>query len=555
MTKKHYITMAICGLVMFICTAMYIGYYNNYVAPKSYSVGTIEEVTYKEYQVKDYLTDEDVLFSQNINDVTFKNINHTATYEYSFDAVEFNGLDSSYIICVNDYMINTTASDVNVGTIGGVHRLNYYDIEKQVLCTSDININFSFYTMQSKLKVTLPYADLGYLMNYFKTDNFVITLAKNPFVMFDKETNTVIDLATLSAEVERLKAELEALKSTNNGLEETISELEYQVSYYEQLISKYENDNKFEVAFKFVNQALSVQLVEKNDYAIEPSDIPSKRGFVFKGWAVNGEVVDVSTYTITENTTFVATFEELPLYTMSFNVKGDVTKAYFYEGENIVAPDLDLPEGFVGWTIDGENIVDNIVVATSDITFTAVFEKFTVNYVANSDIVRTELIEIGESSVYETVPAKDDWTFYGWSVDDTNNIVDVKNYAINKDTTFTAIFTKSVFNGAVLTVEVSAGYNSATIQLKHVCTMSNIATSGYDYKFTLSVEYENEEPFTVCITNDSQYVELQGTGESANYAIKAYASSDNNLYLNSDKIAHFPANTEFVITGIDIFTK
>ena len=207
MTKKHYITLSICALLIVIGIAIFGAYYRDYIKPESYSIGVIEELCYKKLAIKDYLSDENVLFSQNINDVSFSSKDGISTYEYNFDAREFNGEDKDYLIYVNNYMINNLTE--TAGTVGGTYNLNYYDIEKQVLCSSAININFSFYSLQSKLKVTLNSSDLGYLMNYFKTDNFIITLAENPFVMNNQdvvvETSPKDELAEVPTVIKSVK--------------------------------------------------------------------------------------------------------------------------------------------------------------------------------------------------------------------------------------------------------------------------------------------------------------------------------------------------------------
>lgn len=200
MTQKHYITIAVCSLLCLISIFMFNHYYQEYVKPESYIIGSVKlDENYKLLTLKDYMGDEDVLFSQNINDVSFKNIDGTATYEYNFDAKEFDGVVNQYMIYVNDYMIATTS---NAGTIGGTYNMNYYDINKEVLCASPIRIDFSFYSLSSKLKVTLPSEDLGYLVNYFKTDKFIITLAKSSFNLGQVEEDfsnvKVITLINLS---------------------------------------------------------------------------------------------------------------------------------------------------------------------------------------------------------------------------------------------------------------------------------------------------------------------------------------------------------------------
>ncbi len=197
MKQKHWLQIAVMSLFIVIATVLGVNYYNEYIAPESFTIGNIAEVDYTSLQIKDYLSSEDVIFSQNINDVSFSNKDGTALYEYNFEHKTFDGVKNSYIIYVNDYMINNLTS--NAGTISGTYKINYYDVELNKLCSSDITIAFSFTNLSSRLRVILPTEDLGYLINHFQTNNFIITLAKNPYSMQDKnensqETNNLIEV-------------------------------------------------------------------------------------------------------------------------------------------------------------------------------------------------------------------------------------------------------------------------------------------------------------------------------------------------------------------------
>lgn len=341
MEKKYYIQLLICSLVILISIAVFNFYYQTYIAPESFVIGSLKYDDYKSLPIKDYLSDDEVIFSQNINDVTFSNRNGVATYEYNFDAKSFNGIDNDYIIYVNDYLI--TSIEENAGTISGTYKLNYYDVEKKILCSSSININFSFYSLKSVLKVSLDADDLGYLMKYFETDNFIITLTENPFLMLNKDgefdekvqeivslTNQVniltAEITSLNVEIAEYLEEIEVLSKNESenlleiqnlreqvvNLEQMVTELESQVSYYQQLLDEYKNIDKNIVTFVSDLDVVKVELVNDNKFATEPLS-PSKLGFVFVGWSVDGEnLVDVTTYSIVEDVTFIAVYSNNP---------------------------------------------------------------------------------------------------------------------------------------------------------------------------------------------------------------------------------------------------
>ena len=253
MTRKHYMTLAICSLLIVISLACYGSYYCDYLLPKSFVVGTNQEYAYKELAVKDYLSDDMILFSQNINDVSFVNNKGIATYEYSFDHKDFNGEDNLYSLFINNSLVTETSQ--TAGTYTGLYHLNYFDVDKNVLCSSDITISFAFYSVQSKLKVTLDYNELPYLAYYFKTDNFIITLAKSSFVMNDRDVVvdkqptdelTDIDIPIYSGVAVTVEYNDEVSDYTPNSLvyRESLIVV-YQAKSKDQIKIKYSSSNKY----------------------------------------------------------------------------------------------------------------------------------------------------------------------------------------------------------------------------------------------------------------------------------------------------------------------
>lgn len=186
--KKNVLQVCICLLLILISTALYCWYYQEYVKPKSYVIGNVVEFPYKNLAIKDYIEDEDVLFSINLNDVAFKSDKTTCTYTYNFENKEFNGLLTDYVIFVNDTLITDTQ---NAGTISGVYQNIYRDVDNNVFNTTDVNINFAFQSASSTMNVS--FADendnLGLMMMYLSKNDFIITICENPFVMNDVYTD------------------------------------------------------------------------------------------------------------------------------------------------------------------------------------------------------------------------------------------------------------------------------------------------------------------------------------------------------------------------------
>ena len=185
LSKNHYMQLLICVLLCVISGVLFAYYYKEYVAPESFTIGSITTGTYKELEIKDYLSDDEVLFSQNINDVSFKVVDGVATYEYLFAQTIYNGLTNDYVLFVNNELVTDTQ---NAGTFSADYVLNFRDVDNEIVNTTTINIDFTFQNAGSTLRVTFDDENdsLALLMNYFKQNNFILTLCYNPFV-FDNE--------------------------------------------------------------------------------------------------------------------------------------------------------------------------------------------------------------------------------------------------------------------------------------------------------------------------------------------------------------------------------
>jgi hypothetical protein len=166
-----------------------MNYYKEYVAPKSYTIGTFKPRDYTNLEIKEQLTSDDVLFSHDFDDITFKVDTSTniATYEFLSSPIDFNGENNDYIVYINNYILSNV--DLTSGAISGTHTIKYYDVDKSVLATSTLNLAFASYSKNLLFKITLPADDIGLLMRYLEVNDFIVTLALNPF---DKSTDDFI---------------------------------------------------------------------------------------------------------------------------------------------------------------------------------------------------------------------------------------------------------------------------------------------------------------------------------------------------------------------------
>jgi uncharacterized repeat protein (TIGR02543 family) len=134
---------------------------------------------------------------------------------------------------------------------------------------------------------------------------------------------------------------------------------------------------KYDVKFMADGTVYNTQIVEKNNKPTVPAN-PIKSGYMFEGWSVDGtNIVDISKYVVTENVTFTAIFQVDKL-TVTFK-KGNITiyKKQVQNGSYSALPDFD-EETFLGWTIDGNTVVDVATYKiTADTTFIAKFGQWT----------------------------------------------------------------------------------------------------------------------------------------------------------------------------------
>ena len=129
--------------------------------------------------------------------------------------------------------------------------------------------------------------------------------------------------------------------------------------------------------------AVTAQSIEAGQKATKPTD-PTKDGYDFKGWTLNGSAYAFNT-AVNGNITLVATWEQKQVvpttYTVSFAANGGTGRMADVTG---ISGEYTLPENgftapegkqFKGWSVDGnEKAVGDKITVTADTTVTAVWE-------------------------------------------------------------------------------------------------------------------------------------------------------------------------------------
>lgn len=130
----------------------------------------------------------------------------------------------------------------------------------------------------------------------------------------------------------------------------------------------------YDVEFIVDGAVYNSQIISKNGKATLPTN-PTKTGYMFECWTLNGEVVSPETISITGHTEFVARF--IQNLTVTFTVDGsnfETTSVAKNGYATVSSSPTKSGYNFLGWSVDGETIIDlTSYPITENIEFIAVF--------------------------------------------------------------------------------------------------------------------------------------------------------------------------------------
>lgn len=302
-------------------------------------------------------------------------------------------------------------------------------IEQNEITISDLNSQIEILTKQNQ-EYILNNEELNDTIDSLNTqiDNLGKTIADNEETISDLN-NTIIELnntideleeeqssnsaliTSLQEQISSLQNQIQSLNSTNSqhqatieSLNATITSLNSQISDYEdsqlslntqiatlqqsildyqqqienylEIIEDLKEINACVVTFTVDGQVISTQQVNKTEYPTQIED-PVSEDYIFDGWMIEGtdEIIDPFTYSITEDTNFVASIRKYKVVT--FTVDDSVISTQNILNNN----ELEIPSPtkehytFLGWSLDGESIIDlSSYTITADTNFIAVFE-------------------------------------------------------------------------------------------------------------------------------------------------------------------------------------
>ena len=297
--------------------------------------------------------------------------------------------------------------------------------------------------------------------------------------------------------------------------------------------------HKYEVNFMVDGENYHNEIVLKNANVTPPA-APTKNGYVFEGWTIDGNsVVNLNAYTVTQNVTFTAKFTKQ--YSVVFKYEDTTLKNETVKSGNYAtAPETNSTayKVFNGWKVNGVAVNVSEYRITSDTVFVAdITYKYDVKFIADGKTHNTQIIERNSKPTVPANPTKPNYVFVGWSIDGTNT-VNVSNYTVTENVTFTALFRVDKFtvtfkngNATVATQEVQNGgyatmptFNSDTFVGWTVDgkTVINLST----YKITANTTFTAKFGTWTRLGDDMLYVYGDSTMNSVDIAVSGLKAGD-----------------------------
>lgn len=310
--------------------------------------------------------------------------------------------------------------------------------------------------------------------------NTVSQLQTTNKMNLDTITSLNSQISSLNDQISEMTENSQNYTGKINALNSKISELQKSIAYYEAYIAQLENAEQVVATFEFDGSVYNIQIVNKGSKlsVVTPTSTEYK---IFNGWKVNGQTIDLNTFTITTNTKIVADITYK--FDVKFKVKNEIISSQIIIKDNFASlPSNPTKEGyeFDGWSLNGVNVISDIATkpVTENTTYIAVFTKLhTVTFVFENETKSTQIIRNGGLAKNVSITNTDYKVFNGWKVD--NKFVEVSSYAIYNDITFIADIT---YKYDVKFKVDDAIYNSQIVTKNEYATLpTNPAKDGYEF--------------------------------------------------------------------------
>ena len=191
------------------------------------------------------------------------------------------------------------------------------------------------------------------------------------------------------------------------------------------------------------------QTVDEGEKAIQPAN-PTREGYDFQGWLLNGQAYNWNTPIIGDITLTASWTEKAPtIFTVAFNTGGasNIPSQKVKEGDKAARPTDPKRTGytFTGWQLNGKDYDWNTPI-TTDIILTATWQKnetpkpvfYTVKFdTGNGSKIDLQTIQQGGKVKKPADPTLNGYKFVGWQLDGKDYDF---NTAVSKDMTLTAVW-------------------------------------------------------------------------------------------------------------------
>lgn len=310
--------------------------------------------------------------------------------------------------------------------------------------------------------------------------NTVSQLQTTNKMNLDTITSLNNQISSLNAQISEMTENSQNYTGKINALNSKISELQKSIAYYEAYIAQLENTEQVVATFEFDGSVYNIQIVNKGSKlsVVTPTSTEYK---IFNGWKVNGQAIDLNTFTITTNTKIVADITYK--FDVKFKVENEIVSNQIIVKDNFASlPSNPTKDGYAfdGWSLNGVNVISDIATkpVTENTTYIAVFTKLhTITFVYENETKSTQTIRNGELAKNVSITNTDYKVFNGWKVD--NKFVEVSSYAIYNDITFIADIT---YKYDVRFKVDDAIYNSQIVTKNEYATLpTNPAKDGYEF--------------------------------------------------------------------------
>ncbi len=166
-------------------------------------------------------------------------------------------------------------------------------------------------------------------------------------------------------------------------------------------------------------------------------DTPTRHGYEFKGWYINGVKYTKNLYTFTKDITLESKWEPLNYQISYKNLPSNYTlpDTYTINSEFTIPSISKSNYEFIGWKDENGNIVKEYAIekgTTGDIALEAIFKpiEYKIIYDANGGEVEVDYTIVKYNEEYELIkPTREGYKFIGWLYNDAPITDDIYQYS------------------------------------------------------------------------------------------------------------------------------